>query len=128
MARCKMLTNSVSDLSPELAAAYDVHAAPDFSLYKDREYLNNDGIQPPQRYDMIFGKPALPSTSHPNPLTCAEHSGKLAEYGEILCFIASTIMAGAYDSAMKAVRLMDEDATRTGVPAGESTIGLVFAE
>lgn len=128
MARCKMLTNSVSDLSPELAAAYDVHAAPDFVLYKDREYLNNDDIQPPQRHDMIFGKPALPPTSPSNPLTNAEHFGKLMEYGRILCFTASTKKAGACDAAMKAVRLTGDDATRTGVATGESTIGLVFAE
>ena len=128
MARCKILTNSVSDLSPELAAAYDVRATPDFVLYKDREYLNNDDIQPPQRYDMMFGKPALPPTSPSNPLSWAEHSGKLAEYGEILCFIVSTKRAGACDAAMQAVRLTGEDATRTGVAKGESAIGLVFAE
>ena len=128
MARCKILTNSVSDLSPELAAAYDVRATPDFVLYKDREHLNNDDIQPPQRYGMMFGKPALPHASHPNPLTCAELSGKLTEFGEILCFIVSTKRAGACDAAMQAVRLTGEDATRTGVAKGESAIGLVFAE
>ena len=41
MAKCKILTNSVSDLSPELAAAYDVHVIPDVILFKGREYLNN---------------------------------------------------------------------------------------
>ncbi len=115
MAKCKILTNSVSDLSPELAAAYDVHVIPDVILFKGREYLNNIDIQPRQLYDMIRGDPVLPSTSHPNLFTYTEHFYKFTDYEEILCIIVSTKMSGSYDTAMQAVRMMEEDGCKTRI-------------
>lgn len=124
MARCKTLTNSVPDFSPELAAAYDVHVIPDASLYKNREYLND--IQPRRLYDLVRGEKALSSASHPSPFADTGHFGELSGNGEILCIVVSAITPGSDDASVRALRPVEEDGTGTGVSAEGSIIGLVF--
>lgn len=109
MRKCKILTNSVADIPPDMAKAYDIHVIPDFILYKGHEYLNNIDLQPRELYDLIRGSAELPSTSHPNAFIYTEHFAMFDDYEEILGIIVSTKMSGSYHTALQAVQMMEEE-------------------
>lgn len=113
MQKCKIFTNSVSDLSPALAAEYDISIVPDIILFKDKEYFNNIDIDPPRLYQMLREVPYLPTTSHPNQQVYTEAFDTARDYEEILCINVTTVMSGSYNTATQTALAMREE----GFPA-----------
>ena len=61
MGRCKVFTNSVSDISPELAREYNITIVPDVVLFRDREYFCGVDMDHPKLYKMMRESPKLPT-------------------------------------------------------------------
>ena len=113
MQKCRIYTNSVSDLSPALAAEYNIGIVPDIILFKDKEYFNNIDIDPPRLFEMLREVPYLPTTSHPNQSIYAEAFSAAAEYDEILCINVTTRMSGSFNTATQTAQALREE----GFPA-----------
>ncbi|MDD4106138.1 MAG: DegV family protein [Eubacteriales bacterium] len=129
MGRCKVFTNSVSDISPELAREYNITIVPDVVLFRDREYFCGVDMDPPKLYKMMRENPKLPSTSHPNPSIYAEWFEKAADYDEIVCVNVSSKMSGSYSTATQTALAMAADGFKPVIYTYDSlqvSLGLAY--
>ncbi|MDD4080993.1 MAG: DegV family protein [Eubacteriales bacterium] len=109
MGKCRIFTNSVSDITPEIAKEFDISVIPDIIIFGDREYQTTVDIDPPKLYELLRQVDYLPTTSHPNPYiysTCFEAA---SDYEEILCINVSSRMSGSLSTASLTAATMAEE-------------------
>ncbi len=109
MAKCRVFTNSVSDITPEIASEYGITVIPDVVIFGDREYQTTIDIDPPKLYQLLRQVDYLPTTSHPNPYiysTCFETA---SDYEEILCINVSSRMSGSMNTASLTAATLAEE-------------------
>jgi len=109
MHKVRIFTNSVSDLSPALAAEYGVTLIPDVIAFGPQEqYLNNIDIDPPTLYQKLAACEKLPTTSHPSLGAYIDAFRTVAAGDEILCINLTSKMSGSYNSACTAKKMLAE--------------------
>lgn len=109
MAKCRVFTNSVSDITPEIASEYGITVIPDVVIFGNREYQTTIDIDPPKLYQLLRQVDYLPTTSHPNPYiysTCFETA---SDYEEILCINVSSRMSGSMNTASLTAATLAEE-------------------
>lgn len=97
-----IFTNSVSDISPALAAEYGIYIVPDIILFDTEEYRNNIDIDPPTLYEKLAVCEKLPTTSHPNPSIYIDCFRQAADASDIICINLTSKMSGSINSASDA--------------------------
>ena len=105
----RIFTNSVSDISPQLAAESGITLIPDVIAFGPQEqYLNNIDIDPPTLYRKLAAAPQLPTTSHPNIAAYEKAFRTVAAGDEILCVNLTSKMSGSYNTACTVKKLLAE--------------------
>lgn len=117
-----IVTNSVCDLSPEMAAEYGVFMIPDVIIFSESEqFRNNLEIDPPTLFARLPNCEQLPTTAHPNLQLNMETFRRAAEQAdEILCISPTSKMSGAYNTACSSCKLLQEQGFTTPITVYDS--------
>ena len=103
----KILTDSISDLPPDVAKELDIKQIP--ILIRWGEDIFRDGIDmsAEQFYERLPHSKSPPATSLPSPKTFAEAFDELAEQASgIVAIMVSSRLSGTYDVASQSAGLM----------------------
>ena len=99
----KIVTDTLSDITGDLAAELDVTLVPLYVRFGEKLYRDRVEITSEDFYRRLVNEPKLPSTTQPTPNDFAEVYKKLAETtDEILVIVVSSKLSGTYQSAMQA--------------------------
>ena len=117
-----VVTNSICDLSPEMAEEYGVLMIPDVIIFSESEqFRNNLEIDPPTLFARLPKCEQLPTTAHPNLQLNMDTFRKAAEYAdEILCISPTSKMSGAYATACSSRTLLMEQGFPTPITVYDS--------
>ncbi len=109
MGKCKVFTNSVSDLPVSLAQEYNIGIVPDIVISEGKEYSCGIDLEPPQLFELMRSSPALPTTSHPNIFIYQSCFKQAEDYDEILCITITSVMSGSFRTATSAAQALAEE-------------------
>ncbi len=99
----RIVTDSLSDLTKDLAEEFGVTVVPLTVLFGHEAYLDRVTITTDQFYDRLIHGDVWPTTTQPTPQAFAEAYEKLgAESDEILVVTLSSRLSGTYQSAVGA--------------------------
>lgn len=99
----KIVTDTLSDITGDLAAKLDVTLIPLYVRFGEEMYRDRVEITSEDFYRRLVNEPKLPSTTQPTPNDFAAVYRKLAEEtDEILVIVVSSKLSGTYQSAMQA--------------------------
>lgn len=105
MQKIAILTDSASDLTPELLEEYNIHSAPFRIIYSDKEYEDGVTITPEELFkslDKEIPTTSLPSIEKIDSILCnLEKEG----YTHVIAILISSKFSGTWNS----VRLLLED-------------------
>ena len=119
----KLVTDSVSDLPPEVIKDLEITVIPlhvqfGNETYKDRVDLSSDEF-----YHKLEHSSVLPSTAAPSPGIFAEVFDNLAtKYSQILAVFVSRKLSATYDVALQGIKLMKR---KCQVELVDSTLGIM---
>lgn len=119
----KLVTDSVSDLPPEVAKDLEITVIPlnvqfGYETYKDRVDLTAEDF-----YHKLENSSTLPTTSAPGPGFFAEVFDDLAiKHSQILGVFLSRKLSATYDAAVQGVKLMKR---KCQVEIVDSTLGIM---
>ena len=103
----KIVTDSVADLSSEMASKLGITVVPLNVRFGTKVYRDGVDLTAEQFYDKLKHSETLPVTSVPPPGSFAEAYDKLAgETDEILAIILSSRLSGTYEVALQSIGLM----------------------
>jgi DegV family protein with EDD domain len=106
----KIVTDSLSDITGELAEKLDVSVVPVYVRFGEKVYRDRIEISTEEFYRRLTHEPVLPTTTQPTPNDFAEVYKKLAkETKEILVITLSSKLSGTYQSAVHAREMVGKD-------------------
>lgn len=106
------MTDSTSDLRPEILKQYDVHMVPLTIQIGEKTYLDRIDLEPKSFLELMEKADELPKSSQPAPGIFKELYDKLGENGDQVLSIHMTGgMSGTVESARAAAELTDTDVT-----------------
>jgi len=104
----KIVTDSLSDITSDLAGELGVTVVPLTVLFGHESYLDRVTITTDQFYDRLINGTVWPTTTQPTPAAFAEvYDGLAKETDEILVVTLSSKLSGTYESAMSARNLVE---------------------
>ena len=99
----KIVTDTLSDITGDLAARLDVTLVPLYVRFGEEIYRDRVDITSEDFYRRLVNEPKLPSTTQPTPNDFTAVFKKLAEEtDEILVIVVSSKLSGTYQSATQA--------------------------
>ncbi len=102
----KIVTDSLSDITSDLAAEFDITVVPLTVLFGHEHYLDRVTISTDEFYNRLINGNVWPTTTQPSPAAFTEVYNKLLEKtDEILVINASSRLSGTYQSALGAVSM-----------------------
>ncbi len=105
----KIVTDSLSDITDELAAELGVTVVPLTVSFGQDSFLDRVTITTDEFYRRLATDPIWPTTTQPSPGIFAEVYNKLAdETDEILVIVVSKKLSGTYDSAANAKNMVEK--------------------
>jgi len=103
----KIVTDSVSDLPPQVARELGITVVPLNVRFGEEVYRNGIDLTAEQFYQRLVHSKILPVTSVPSPASYAEAYDKLAEEtDEILVIAVTAKLSGTYEVALQSIGLM----------------------
>ena len=103
----KIVTDTLSDITGDLAAKLDVTLIPLYVRFGEEIYRDRVEITSEDFYRRLVNEPKLPSTTQPTPHDFAEVYKKLAEEtDEILVVVVSSKLSGTFQSATQAKEML----------------------
>lgn len=112
MSRIHIVTDSTSDLRPEVLKQYDVHMVPLSIQIGDKTYLDRIDLEPESFLGMMEKSDKLPKSSQPAPGVFKELYDELGKDGDQVLSIHMTGgMSGTVESARTAAELTKTDVT-----------------
>lgn len=103
----KIVTDSLSDITPELVPGLDITVVPLTVLFGHESFLDRVTISTDEFYRRLAQDTIWPTTTQPSPRVFADVYDKLAENSdEILVVTLSAKLSGTYNSAEGAKSLM----------------------
>lgn len=112
MSRIHIVTDSTSDLRPEILKQYDVHMVPLTIQIGEKTYLDRIDLEPKSFLELMEKADELPKSSQPAPGIFKELYDKLGENGDQVLSIHMTGgMSGTVESARAAAELTNTDVT-----------------
>ncbi|RLQ92493.1 DegV family protein [Planomicrobium sp. Y74] len=112
MSRIHIVTDSTSDLRPEVLKEYGVHMVPLSIQIGDKTYLDRVDLEPESFLRLMEKSDELPKSSQPAPGVFKELYDELGKDGDQVLSIHMTGgMSGTVESARTAAELTDTDVT-----------------
>ncbi|MCM3611009.1 DegV family protein [Planococcus sp. MERTA32b] len=112
MSRIHIVTDSTSDLRPEVLKQYGVHMVPLSIQIGDKTYLDRVDLEPESFLGLMAESEELPKSSQPAPGVFKELYDELGKDGDQVLSIHMTGgMSGTVESARTAAELTDTDVT-----------------
>lgn len=109
MHKVAVVTDSVADIPPQLAAELGITVVPLVLRFESAIYRDNVDITPDDYYKHLTTAKVLPKTSTPPPLAFSEVFDKLAEKTDSILYIGlSSKLSGTFQVAVQSVGLMKE--------------------
>jgi len=103
----KIVTDSVTDLPPEVAKELGITVVPLNVRFGEKVYRDSVDLTAEEFYHRLAYEKTIPVTSVPSPAAFAEAYDKLAEEtDEILAIVITSKLSGTYDVAVQSVGLM----------------------
>jgi len=98
----KIVTDSTSDLPPQVAEELGITVVPVYLRFGDKVYRDGVDISHDEFYQELVTSPVHPSTSQPSPLDFANVYSKLSEEtDEVVSIHLSSKTSGTYESALR---------------------------
>ena len=121
----KIVTDSTSDLPPELAKELGITVIPLYLRFGEKSYRDGVEITPDEFYEKLVSEHVSPTTSQPTPSDFARVYQQLSkETDEIVSIHLSSKLSGTYNSALQGKKLADTKSNITIVDSESVTIGL----
>lgn len=117
-----IVTDSTSDIEPQLAARLGIAVVPLFVIWGDRSYRDYVDLSRREFYEKLSSEPELPKTSQPSPQMFEEAFEAVASSGrEIVCITISSKLSGTINAARAAAARFT--GTRISIFDSESVAG-----
>jgi len=101
----RIVTDSTSDLPPELARDLGITVVPAYVHFGSQSYRDGVDITPEQIYQRMVSGPVHPTTSSPAPGDFTDAYGRLSqETDEIVCLTVTSRQSAVYEAAMTGKR------------------------
>jgi len=98
----KIVTDSTSDLPPQLAEQLGITVVPVYVRFGTKAYRDGVDMSQDEFYQKLMTSPIYPSTSQPTPADFADVYSKLSrETDEIVSIQVTSKLSGTYDSALQ---------------------------
>jgi len=98
----KVVTDSTSDLSPQVAQEMGITVVPAYVRFGEKVYRDGVDISQDEFYRKLVESPVHPATSQPSPSDFADVYRKLAkETDEIVSIQVTSKLSGTYNSALQ---------------------------
>jgi len=98
----KIVTDSTSDLPPQVAEELGITVVPVYLRFGDKVYRDGVDISHDEFYQKLVTSPVHPSTSQPSPLDFGNVYSKLfEETDEVVSIHLSSKTSGTYESALR---------------------------
>ena len=98
----KIVTDSTSDLSPQVAQELGITVVPVYVRFGEKVYRDGVDISKDELYQKLVASPIHPATSQPSPGDFADVYRKLAkETDEIVSIQVTSKLSGTYNSALQ---------------------------
>lgn len=91
--KIKIITDSTSNLTPELAEKHDVDMIPAYAIIDEKEYLD-DGSTPPKKFFNLIANSKSAKTSQPSPQNVWSILEKNMNYDHLLMIHVSPLLSG----------------------------------
>lgn len=112
MSKIHIVTDSTSDLRPDVIEKYNLHVVPLNILIDGKTYLDRVDLQPKEFLELMGNSAQLPKSSQPAPGVFKELYDRLGKNGDQVLSIHMTGgMSGTVESARTAAELSDADVT-----------------
>jgi DegV family protein with EDD domain len=119
----KLVTDSVSDLPPEVAKELDITVIPLHIQFGNDTYKDRVDLSAEEFYDRLQHSSVLPSTAAPSPGVFTEIFDNLAaKYNQILGVFVSRKLSATYEAALQGIKLMKR---KCEVEIVDSTLGIM---
>ena len=106
--RVAIVTDSTSDLPPELASSRSITVVPLTLNFEGETLLDGVDIRPDEFYRRLPAATTHPTTSQPSPGRFAEaYTALLADYEAVVSIHISQKLSGTYESARQAANITD---------------------
>jgi DegV family protein with EDD domain len=107
MPNVAIVTDSVTDLPPELVEEFGITVVPIMLRFGTDLYRDGFDLSPDEFYERLKASKTLPATSVPPPMAFADVYDKLAEKtNQIAAIILTSKLSATYEVALQAVGLM----------------------
>lgn len=120
----QLVTDSTSDLPPELIEKYQVHVVPLTVIIDEHEYTEGVDITLQEFLQGMQAAKELPKTSQPSSFRFAQLFKDLSSRGQVLCLTMSSKLSGTYQSACIAKSMCGANVTVFDTLAGTLGLGL----
>jgi DegV family protein with EDD domain len=106
----KIVTDSCSDITPELAQEFGISVVPLYVQFGKEIYRDNVDLSTEEFYQKLEKSKIAPTTSTPGPDVFAEFFTRLAEEtDEIVAIMLSQMLSGVYAAALKGKTMVTRD-------------------
>jgi len=120
--RIGLVTDSLSDLNPELYKKYDIKMVPLNILFGETNYKDVIDLSPAQFYEMQAKSDVMPRTNQPGPLDFEGiYRPMLSEYDYIFSLHVSSELSGTISSAEMAARQINEELGKAKIEIIDTT-------
>jgi DegV family protein with EDD domain len=104
MGGIKIVTDSASDLAPDLAEQHDIRVVPLTIRFGDTEFLDRRDLTPDEFWSRCASSPVLPETAAPSPGAFQQAFQEAADagYDGIVCICLSAAVSATFQSASAA--------------------------
>ncbi len=121
----KIVTDSTSDLPPELATRLGITVAPLNVHFGTEMYLDGVDLSPDEFYQRLQSSSVLPTTSQPSVGAFVDLYQRLSQDADaILSIHISSLMSGTYNSAIQAKEQAEVSCPIEVVDTGQASMGL----
>jgi DegV family protein with EDD domain len=102
----KIVTDSGSDIPPELAKKLDISIVPVYICFGDKTYKDGVDIGPDELYKRLVEGPIYPTTTQPMPADFAETYKEVAKDAEAIVSIHLPVkLSGTYNAALQGLEI-----------------------
>jgi DegV family protein with EDD domain len=123
----RIVTDSVSDLPPEVADEFGITVVPLMVSFGSDTYRDGIDLTPDQFYKKLKDSKVFPTTSAPPPAAFAQvFDGLAEETEEIVVITISAKLSGTYDAALQGVTQMKKRCRVHVIDSQLATIGQGF--
>ena len=109
MSKIAIVTDSTTNLPPEIIEEYGIQIIPLQLIWDDKIYIDSVDILPDEFYKRLETSKTIPTTSQPSPAKFKECYSDLLEKGfQILSIHISSKLSGTVDSAVQAKDMLGD--------------------